>query len=256
LIYGGWVWRERRFSIKSALLGGALAGMMLLTDPVVLTSMAALAMAGLVAMHFSRLAYWCVLILTPCVLLAPWAVRNSLVLGAPIWTRSNLGMELSMSNTDGSVATAEENRRPGGIDSKRRPYSNPAELRKIESLGEVAYNKDRMQEARLWIMSHPRRFIQLTIDRFFRFWFPAMLRPLQTIVAAVIMFLGLLGFIAWFRRKSPVRALPLILLVVYPLPYYVVATTSRYRFPLEPILLLFACSFVLSIDNSVARPSS
>jgi hypothetical protein len=251
LIYSGRVWRERRFNIKSALLGGLLAGIVMLTDPVVLTFMAALVAAGFAALRCSRLAYWCVLLVTPCVLLAPWVVRNSLVLGAPVWTRSNLGLELSISNSDGSAATVEENAQPGGIYSRRHPYSNLAELRRVSAMGEVAYNKDRMREFRLWIASHPGQFARLTSHRFLRFWFPVMLRPVQTIVSWFITLLGLLGLVEWLRGKPAMSALPLLLFLVYPLPYYIIQTSSRYRFPLEPIVLLFACSFVLSVIRPI-----
>jgi len=247
LIYSGRVWHEQRFNVKSAVQGGVLAGIVLLTEPVLLGVMVALAVAGIVAARFSHLSYWAGLLGVAGLVLVPWPIRNYRVLGAPIWTRSNLGMELSISNADGSYPTLEENVRPGGVISRLHPYANEVQLRKVEALGEVAYNQGRMQAAKSWIAAHPRTFFWLTTQRVIRFWLPIMLRPIQTVLTAIITLLGLGGFLLWFRRKLPTRLPLLILFVVYPLPYYIIQTSSRYRFPLEPFILLFACSFAVSV---------
>jgi hypothetical protein len=200
-----------------------------------------------VALRFSPARYWILLFLTPALMLAPWVIRNQRVLGSPGWTRSNFGLEMALSNTEGSAPTLEQNVLPGGIHSRMHPWFNRAELGKVAAMGEIDYNREKLQKAKVWIAGHPAGFLWLTVRRFAFFWFPVMVRPVQTALNALITLLAFFGLVVWFRQASPVRMLPVLFIATYPLPYYVIETSSRYRFPLEPIMLLFACYSLLDV---------
>jgi hypothetical protein len=101
--------------------------------------------------------------------------------------------------------------------------------------------RDARHEAVAWIRSHPAAFGRLTASRVIHFWCGPLHRPLTAAGVTALTLLALLG--AW--RTLPVLALPqraalLIPLATYPLIYYVVAYMSRYRVPLNWILLLLA----------------
>jgi len=110
---------------------------------------------------------------TACLLatLAPWTIRNWLVLGSPVWGRDNLGLELHVSNNDCAAATFAEMQR-SGCHAKTHPNANPQEAAKIREVGEIRYNQQRLREALAWVRSHPGRFTGLTLERFALFWFP------------------------------------------------------------------------------------
>ncbi len=73
-----------------------------------------------------------------------------------------------------------------------------------------------------------------------------MLRPAQTLVIWIVTGVSLMGLGTYFlsATKLSAKVLGLLVFLVYPLPYYIIQSSRRYRFPLEPILLLFACYFV------------
>jgi len=223
---------------------GLFAGLVWLSTPNLLPFLAAALLFTVYGHGRSAISVSALLIVTAALVVAPWIVRNYRVLGAPVLTRSNLGMELAMSNTDGAVPTTDQNRTPGSVVARQHPYSNLTERRKLASLGEVEYNRRRMREAELWIETHPRKFIALTCSRFVHFWFPVMLRLPQTLLTWMITVLGAVGFSIYLKQPSRAKVLPCLVFILYPLPYYVLETTSRFRFPLESTILLFACLFL------------
>ena len=78
------------------------------------------------------------LIVAAC--LAPWAIRNYRVLGAPVFTRSNAGLELRLSNND--LATADEHvNYSNRLYHAYHPLQNPREAVKVRQMGEIEYNK-------------------------------------------------------------------------------------------------------------------
>lgn len=107
------------------------------------------------------------LLLFVALCLVPWAWRNYRVFGAPM-LRGNLGLELWVSNGPGAafdVATNLGNRRP-------HPSTNLQEAALVAQLGEAAYDRLKLQEARLWIRRNPGEFLNLTAPRTMAWWFP------------------------------------------------------------------------------------
>ncbi len=102
--------------------------------------------------------------------LAPWAIRNYFALGSPVFTRTNAGIELRISNNDQAGPDQRENSL-NGLFNRYHPLQNPAEAEKVKQLGEIEYNRRAMEEAKNWIRNHPRRFAELTLGRIRRFWF-------------------------------------------------------------------------------------
>ena len=59
------------------------------------------------------------------------------------------------------------------------------ERNRIVALGEVEYMHQRRAKAVHWIIGHLKRFLSLTAQRIFYFWFPKMKRPAQTLLRAL-----------------------------------------------------------------------
>jgi hypothetical protein len=246
LVYSSRLWSNQRFTAVSAIWAGCIVGIGLLAEPVVLSLVVAIITVGILAVRFSHIRFWSIATTIPLLIAVPWVVRNEVVLGWPVWTRSNLGLELALSNSDEARPTLEEN---GVMLARLHPYCSIGAQRRLVELGEIRYNGECFTEARNWIMGHPGEFLAKSAARFSRFWFPFMLRTPQTVLIWMITAVGLAGLVIYLRR--PVRLsgkiLALCVFAVYPIPYYIIQSSRRYRFPLEPILLLFACYFAASL---------
>jgi hypothetical protein len=250
-LYCGRQLKKSSLTWRWAVQAGIFFGVVWLSTPVLIPFVAAALLFTLYGRGRSRVAACSLLVLSAGLVVAPWVVRNYLVLGSPVLTRSNLGLELSISNMDGAMPTLEQNGGSGGVHSKRHPYDSWDERGKVARLGEIAYNRERMQEAETWIGTHPRKFVMLTFSRFAHFWFPVMLRPPQTLLIWMITALGAVGFSIYGRRQSRAKIFPCLAFVLYPLPYYILETSSRYRFPLESTILLFACFWLSCVLSFV-----
>jgi len=240
---------------KGAVWLGLVSGATLLVNPQIAAPMLALAILIPFLLTtdsrrvFIRSLLAQFLIAGACVL--PWTIRNALVLGSPIWSRSNFGLELHLSNNDLAAATWDQNER-NGLFLAMHPHANAAEREKVRELGEVAYNREKLRDAREWILSHPRRFATLTAERAFLFWFPLMKRPVQTAGMAAITLVGILGFIRFWRTGALAAHFFVILAVSLAAPLCLFQTSSRLRYPIEWLFYFFAAylCFSLLIKNS------
>lgn len=235
-------WRSRDFSARRGVMLGFLWGVTLLTAPQFVSLLVVILAYPYVTMPAARSRYW---IFVGChaviiaVLLAPWTIRNFQVLGAPIWSRSNLGFELNLSNNEEASAIWQDNM-DRGVFRRLHPFVSPEQLRRLKEIGEVAYNKERMMDARQWIVSHPVRFVWLTAQRVAYFWFPPLRRPSQTIALSIITALGLLGFFFYLWHRGVGWQYFTLLWAVFPIASYLFQQSSRMRYPIEWTSFLFA----------------
>jgi len=186
---------------------------------------------------------------------APWAYRNYTTFGELFFIRSNLGLELRMGNHEDAAAAMDV------MDARqehRHPRTHEAEARLVQELGEVTYMRLAGREAFDWIVAHPGSFVSLTLSRAVHFWLGPLHRPWIAAWVTALTLLALLGAIRIIPSMAiPQRAALLIPLATYPLIYYVVAYMSRYRVPLNWILLVLAGAEVWYwIDKLTSLPSS
>jgi hypothetical protein len=183
-----------------------------------------------------------VMILGAALACAPWAARNYAAFHEVFFIRSNFGLELRLGNHEGAAATWDElAAREGHGKGMRHPGGNPPEALRVRELGETAYMREARTEALTWIREHPATFLRLAAQRVVHEW----LGPLDGSPAAVGLFaltvLALFG--AW--RLVPVLTVPgraalLIPLLMFPLVYYLVPYSARYRAPIDWIILMLA----------------
>ncbi|MEM7310246.1 MAG: hypothetical protein AAF682_26460 [Planctomycetota bacterium] len=184
---------------------------------------------------------------------SPWMARNLVVLGTP-GLRSNLGVELYVGNNDLADGQHRFEYHPGWTD---------AETERLRELGEAEYSSACGRQALDWIRANPGRFASLTLTRARIVWLGELpLWDRRTFFGTTsaedpkswarwVLHLvgGVLGALGALRlaRRSPEHAFLVGSLVLFPLPYYVIHVLERYRFPVEPYLLLLAAAFVLSL---------
>jgi hypothetical protein len=179
-------------------------------------------------------------ILLTCI---PWGWRNYTTFNAIFFIRSNLGLELRMGNHEGAYPAMEV------MDQNEEEHLHPAshfsEARKLKEIGEIAYMRGAMDDALEWISANPSEFLRLTGLRVLHIWFGPLHDPkaaTQTSVLTLLAFLGV--WFAWKKLSIPQRAILLIPLATFPLIYYLVAYTPRYRVPIDWILFMLAGSTI------------
>jgi hypothetical protein len=185
---------------------------------------------------------------------APWLIRNYALWHAPV-LRTNFGMTLYSSNNNCAAPNLGEDGL-NGCYQQTHPIASDAEVQLLRRLGEVEYDRQRTADAFSWIRSHPSRFAELTTARVAQFWF-----PLDTIsdgpVYAVwlITLLSIPGMVLMFRRRELAVWFLLSVWLLYPLAYYVVVASDRYRYPILWTSLLPAGYCVMALVRRL-RPSS
>lgn len=181
------------------------------------------------------------LILLPVLVFGPWMLRNYLVLGA-FTPRCCPGVEMRMGNNE-TAWRLETSIRIGAM----HPTGSEAELTRYLQMGEVAYNRYCMEQAKLFIKENPGKFLQLTGWRFLGWWAGELtpgqgslhtgnlilLKRMEPLLPIPFFLVGAIS--VWQKRSA---WMILLLLITYPVPYYFVHVTQRYRFPIEPFLVL------------------
>lgn len=174
-------------------------------------------------------------------ILLPWGLRNRAALGSFILTRSNFGLELYVSYHPGAVWDNLGNVQ--GLESVH-PAHNPHEAARIRELGEVAYNREKLEMALDWIRVEPGEAARLAFLHFLRFWFPPGRTALYTNLLWLLTVFAVCGYLVLWRGARDLALHMGALLVSFPLMYYVVSWSSRYRDPIEWALVLLAAIFV------------
>jgi hypothetical protein len=120
-------------------------------------------------------------------------------------------------------------------------------------MGEVQYVQWKKIQVTEFISQHPGRFASLCLRRIYLFW-SGYSRPgegLRWLKAACWLAFTLLAFVGTLLalRRAVAGAVPTtLLLLLYPMAYYISFAFSRYKHPIEPIMTamaVFAASSIL-----------
>jgi hypothetical protein len=158
-----------------------------------------------------------------CVLvLLPWTIRNYTTFHRLVPIRDNFGLELWLGNHEGVTHVFDND----------FPILNPAEYNR---LGEIRFMEAKRQIALDFIRRHPAQFLQFSAKRCFRFWSA----PEESAWPAVSL-LAWVGMILALWRKG-IEAVPYaVVILIFPLVYYITHVFSTFRHPIEPVILLLA----------------
>jgi hypothetical protein len=225
---------------------GLLAGALFMLNPMTLLVFLPW-LAYIVAFHKNSLkraaAYCCLVLGTVALIASPWALRNYHLFGK-FTVRTGLGLNVYFSNNDCSRTNLVEDLR-SGCAAIYMPNFNPTEAHAFRDLGEVNYDRQRLETAETWMRAHPDRFLHLTGSRVVAFWFPrGVEHPFKATVIWIFTLLSLPGLTLMAYRRVPVTIFTVFALTVYPLVYYVIVSDVRYRYPVLWLSMLPAGYFV------------
>jgi 4-amino-4-deoxy-L-arabinose transferase-like glycosyltransferase len=222
---------------------GALYGVTALSNPSVLSLFPVLLVMALwkVRRVGSRwLLHGIVTVIALTIVVGPWAVRNNRVMHAASPIRDGFWLEFWAGNTgDASESNP----------AWAHPASNPAEMQKFEAEGETSYLARKHTMAVSFVRHHPIFFAGVSFRRVARFWTgfwsfrPSYLHSEPLDVPNVffctgITFFMLRGIWRWWKMDRGHAVPYLILLIVFPLPYYLTHSSMDYRQPIEPEIVM------------------
>jgi hypothetical protein len=188
-------------------------------------------------------------VLAVALFLAPWVIRNTYALASPILTRSNFGLELRVSNND-SASPNQQINLINGVSDKYHPYLNKSEALKVRELGEVEYNKQATDEAKHWIQTHPGHFLELCLGRFRCFWlYSDPTSHLKTLFLNGTVLLGFAGLVFVFRTEPLTGIVLSLILLIYPLPNYLVHVGLRQEYPIEWLMTLLGAALIFRLTR-------
>jgi hypothetical protein len=249
------LWRQCSFSPKGAIAQGVLWGIAFLVSPSLLPVLFGFFIASLLVFrqaYLNIIVHFMLLIFTSMLLLVPWAARNYYALGSLIFFRSNLGLELQVSNNDLARATIANNDAAGTFRAFH-PISSRLEADRLKYMGEVSYNSKKKSDALQWMWENPAKFSRLTFSRFLLFWFPKTTRLIQSILFWVIGFCAFGGLIILYRQDKLASALIGSIWLSFPNIYYVVQADTRYRYPIYWTFLLLGTLFIAKCGHSLRK---
>lgn len=187
--------------------------------------------------------------------LVPWTIRNYRVFGKFIVLRSNFGLELWLGNNKDVTDTSSQ---------WTHPNDNPQEGEKYSRMGEIAYMAEKQHEAFAFMRTHPRDTVYFMFHRFANNWLGVTDTPIDywssgpiyakafLILNCLLSLLCLLGALYVCRACHPDAVPFALVLLIFPTIFYVTHSSLRYRFPMDPIMLVLAAGALAHLP-SLAR---
>jgi len=182
--------------------------------------------------------------------LTPWTIRNYRALHVLCPVRDDYWINIYAGNYDNTSPINPPS------NPSAHPPSNPAEMQKFLDMGEIPYLAEKHALAAAWIRSHPADFVHAIARRAVYYWTgywsfraeylaiePTEL-PNMFYVCSVTLLVGLGIRRLWRQNRS---ALPpyLVLILIFPITYYLSLVLMDYREPIEPAIVVLAVAGAL-----------
>jgi len=242
-VHGYGVW-------QGALTGAAVGTLFLLSQVILLVALPWIGFLFLIrrTQLSGMLRFLIPVLMSAGLVILPWLLRNYGIWGEFV-TRTNFGMVLYSSNNDCAKPSVYEELN-NGCSVATNPEIGVAEAMLLKRLGEPAYGRVKGEEAKTWIRSHPRRFLELTLARIVQFWFPVPAPPRYAVYMIwVITILSVPGLVLILRRHLPSAAFMGAVFLLYPAIYYIVVSSDRYRVPVLWLSSLAAGYFLVAVPS-------
>lgn len=175
--------------------------------------------------------------------LVPWTVRNYRVFGKFVPLRSNFGLELWLGNNPGV---------PDTWTPWLHPNDDPKEAAKYARMGEMAYMAEKQHEALVFMRTHPADTLNFMFRRFVENWLGQSDSPADVwsngplYVKGFVALNAFLSLATWLGamfayRTERTGAFPLVAVpLIFPLVFYLTHLSLRYRFPMDPVMVILA----------------
>ncbi len=255
MMYGFLVLPQQPFNAKKSFFFGCFMGIAALVKTVILAfyPFALIWLFFRTRLEIKKKIAWFVLAgIGSAMTLMPWMLRNYFLFDR-FMVQSNFGLEFMLENNAKSW-DAFEATKDSSVFMRQHPTMDTGEFLLYKCLGETNYMRVCLSRTKEFIRENPEKFLRLVLRRIYYFWLGdlggknewsgtlqvsfslAGLKKLLYVAPIPFMLLGL--FMA-VRRKAAVF-LPAVYLFCIPGVYYLTHVCSRFRHPLDPIILLFA----------------
>jgi 4-amino-4-deoxy-L-arabinose transferase-like glycosyltransferase len=190
--------------------------------------------------------------------LAPWTLRNYRTLHIVSPVRDGFWLEAYAGNNGNTFKSN---------DAAAHPASNPVEMQLYQQYGEVAYMAQKKALTLDFVQHHPLFTLGITLRRVLSFWtgFWSWSRAYLTaepfdipnvfFSTALTLFM-LRGLRRLWAINHQSAFSYLILLLVFPIPYYLSHTTPDYRQPIEPMIATLVTFGIFSLRTQEQEDES
>jgi 4-amino-4-deoxy-L-arabinose transferase-like glycosyltransferase len=175
--------------------------------------------------------------------ITPWTIRNYVVFHKFIPFRSNFALELWLGNNPAV---------PDSWSPWLHPNDDPSEAAEYARMTEIPFMQEKQHEAVLFMRTHPVETMGFIFRRFSDNWI-AMWDPpadiwsrvdlttkLGIVGNCVFPLLSLLGVLLAYRQRNEIAVPFGAVMLFFPLIFYITHTSSRYRHPMDPLMLVLA----------------
>ena len=178
------------------------------------------------------------------VTILPWLIRNERVLHQPVVFKDGFWMEVCVGNVNNSLHWWDGNEHPSGSTQDNAQY---------ERLGELNYMASKHSRAIAYITNHPERYafrsLRHAIFMWTGFWSfnREYLRqepfdPENICFLSLFSLLSVVGLYSMFREgRGTTARLYFLVLLSFPVPYYLSHLDPGFRHPVDPLLVILAC---------------
>ena len=116
-------------------------------------------------------------------------------------------------------------------------------------------NRRYERQAIEWIGANPSRSVALIAEHFVAFWRMAVPSRTKTAASELLTLAGLAGLAYCLRKQRFAGWMLGMVVLIYPLAYYVNFFEPRYRYPLHPLILLTAFALLIGMARKFRKPS-
>lgn len=242
-----------RLSVFRAVSCGLLLGVTALVRPVILgfAVMVPLWLLWIPRVTFLRRLLLAVLLVCAVAIpLLPWALRNAMALGAPVFTSTESGVVFYQGNSAGSTGGR------GGYVSTQDyiPLKMPPDFSEVEA------NRYHWQKSMEFLLAHPEAIPKLFIRKLANMWRPtyggASRRNMVILGGSYLCLLtfGLFGMMQSLRHglPSPSVLILFVFIATFMVQHGVVTGMIRFRLPVEAAITVFA-AIGLNSSGSIIR---
>ena len=228
------IFTRSSYSVLSAFGYGMLWGLVLLASPVTMTVFAGFLLVGFY-FSFRRLRrsygiFAGIALLSAFLTVLPWTIRNYFAFGEFFFIRDDFGLEMKISNNSEASPLMDVNLTlPFYLEM--HPSDSPEEAQVVREVGEREYNRRALHTAFEWIKGHPAQFLKLSFRRLTIFWFMLGWPPWKGVILVPMVLLAVAGCVRMVSRHPVAGWTIASIPILFPPIYYIVQTSSRYRFP-------------------------
>lgn len=195
--------------------------------------------------------------------LMPWTIRNYRELGVIVPIRDNIWLELY---ADDFGNAPNDHTSPPTAGDRGYPPDSPVEMQKYLTMGEIPYLAQKKAMSLDDLKNHPHYefLVVKTLRRIVYYWTgfwsfsPRELRdqpftPENVFYVSTVTLFMLLGIRSLWRTNRTAVMPYLLIILIFPITYYLTHPMMDYRQPLEPAVVVLGVAGALSLKRARDR---